>query len=124
MGSKVPPTVPLTEAQKQVVSDNLGLAYYAVSRICRRHTDIPTDEALSVAFLALIRSSQVFDPDRGATFATCFFWQVRASVSKYRRCVIPAGFKRSDGRTPPKTRPVSPDLMARFIDDRYGLKNG
>lgn len=123
MGSPVPPVVPLTEAQKQVVQDNLGLAYYAVSKVRRRHSDIPGDEILSIAFLALIRSAQVYRTDRRASFATCFFWQVRAAVSKYRRHMSPAGFKRSDGRIPPKTRAVPPDVMARFVDDRYGLRN-
>jgi DNA-directed RNA polymerase specialized sigma subunit len=119
MGHAVPKIEPLTEDQKSKAIENIGLAYFAVNKIRAKHPRIPPNHALSIAFMALIRSVQTYRPEVETRLSTWFGWQVRAEISVYYREIRPAGYKRNGGPPTPKTIRVRPDVLARVVNNRY-----
>ncbi len=59
----------LTPEQKQMVEDNIRLAYKTARKMAPR-SPLEYDDILSVCFLGLIKSVQKFDPSKGFAFST------------------------------------------------------
>jgi RNA polymerase sigma factor (sigma-70 family) len=91
----------LTAADRSaLITDNVRLVPWAVSRFypaLRGHDRI---EAVAAGNLGLVIAAQRFDPDRGASFATHATWFIRSAITQARRKDRRRGF-----------RHVDPDLM-------------
>lgn len=69
---------PLTPEQQQMVTDNIGLAYYMADKVMSRRPDIfkPTrlgyyaDDVRSVAYIALCKAVTAFRPELGFAFSS------------------------------------------------------
>ncbi len=59
----------LTTEQKQMVEDNIGLAYSTALRMVAK-SPLEYDDILSICFLGLIKAVQKFDPSKGFAFST------------------------------------------------------
>ena len=59
----------LTPEQRQMVEDNIGLAYSTALKMVTR-SPLEYDDILSVCFLGLIKAVQKFDPSKGFAFST------------------------------------------------------
>ena len=63
----------LTDAQKKLVEDNIGLATSIASRMSSKYPSrLSLSEALSGAALGMISNASKFDPDRGAFSTSCY----------------------------------------------------
>jgi len=118
VGAPVRRVVPLTTEQQAVVTGNLGLAFHAVGKLARTRRDIPSDEALSIAFVALCRASKTYQSRRKVKFSTWFHWELRGVVSKYDRYMVPSGY-RYTADEPPRILPVCGNMLGRLIDQRH-----
>lgn len=58
-------TTPLTDEQRELVAANIRLAWWAVGVLPRLAEALGTQEAVSLAHLALCRAVRVYDPSRG-----------------------------------------------------------
>lgn len=63
------PVVPLTPEQRQMVEENIGLAYF-MTNILRPHSFMEYDDLLAVCMEGLCHAAQIYDPDRGYAFST------------------------------------------------------
>lgn len=69
---------PLTTEQQQLVTDNIGLAYYMADKVMSRRPDIfkpnrlgyYADDVRSVAFVALCKAATAFQPELGFAFSS------------------------------------------------------
>jgi RNA polymerase sigma factor (sigma-70 family) len=61
--TKSMPTRPLSDAQRELVANNLGLAG-AVARACGKGSHLDFEERCSAAFLGLCQAAQSFDSDK------------------------------------------------------------
>src|SRR5207245_1229788 len=70
---------PLTDAQRSLVAENLGLVGFALRRAPagRRHAEALRDAALD----GLISAARAFDPARGLRFGTLAIRSIRDAVS-------------------------------------------
>lgn len=59
----------LTTEQKQMVEDNIGLAYSTALKMVAK-SPLEYDDILSICFLGLIKAVQKFDPSKGFAFST------------------------------------------------------
>ena len=59
----------MTENQKKLVVDNIGLSHYVACRYKGKH-GIDFDEALSAAQYGLVKAAILFDPEHGTKFLT------------------------------------------------------
>lgn len=59
----------LTPEQKQMVEDNIGLAYYAANKFNKTFTWLEYEEILATCFLALTKAAKGYDPKQ-AKFST------------------------------------------------------
>lgn len=59
----------LTPKQKQMVEDNIGLAYGTAWKMVTK-SPLELDDILSICFLGLIKAAQKFDPSKGFAFST------------------------------------------------------
>lgn len=71
----------LTTEQKQMVEDNLGLAYSTAYKISLK-SPLEYDDILSICFLGLIKTAQKFDPSKGFAFSTYAVTTMRWMVHK------------------------------------------
>lgn len=71
----------LTPEQKQMVEDNIGLAYGTAWKMAPR-SPLEYDDILSVCFLGLIKAVQKFDPSKGFAFSTYAVNTMRWMVHK------------------------------------------
>lgn len=71
----------LTTEQKQMVEDNLGLAYSTAYKISLK-SPLEYDDMLSICFLGLIKAVQKFDPSKGFAFSTYAVTTMRWMVHK------------------------------------------
>lgn len=59
----------MTEDQKKLVVDNIGLSHYVARRYKEKH-GIDFDEAFSAAQYGLVKAAILFDPEHGTKFST------------------------------------------------------
>lgn len=67
------PVKKLTNEQKRLAEDNIGLAYSAFLKYRKYFRRIPEDDVRQVCFLGLCKAAQTFDPGRGTKFSTYAF---------------------------------------------------
>lgn len=82
------PSEPLSEQQRKLVQENLGLAYAFAGRV--RSISCDYDERLSAGFLGLIRASRTFDPSLGKFQNHAWRWMrncLQQDVKSVRECV-------------------------------------
>ena len=63
---------PLTEVQKKLASDNVGLVFYALRTL--KNTGLGPDERLSACGIALVHAARTFDPKKGGFSPHYFRW--------------------------------------------------
>lgn len=63
------PVVPLTSEQRQMVEDNIKLAYSAAHRLIR-HTPLEFEDLLGVCMFGLSKAALNYDPNKGVQFST------------------------------------------------------
>lgn len=89
--------VPLTDAQRQLVGDNMGLAGKAADRFQRAY---PTparavgdfEELVQIALVGIIRAAQLYDPAKArfSTYAvTCAFYSLCRAAKRTTLIAIP-----------------------------------
>lgn len=74
------PIVPLTEAQRKLVADNIGLAYSAAHKWSMNNI-LGFEDRLSACMEAICLASQTYDPAKGS-FASHVFWQCRGKIDE------------------------------------------
>lgn len=70
----------LTEEQRQLAAENVGLAYAVVWRCFRDSILIPMDDLQGIALLSLCRAALDFDPSRGVPFCTHAWAQIKRGI--------------------------------------------
>lgn len=60
----------LTPEQRQMVEENIDLAYYALKKYRKYFERLDPEDVLSACFIGLIKAVVGFDPNRGNTFST------------------------------------------------------
>lgn len=89
----------MTEEQRKLAEDNLGLADYVVRQFYkseRRGYGCGYSELLQAARLGLCRAAMKYNPRRGVLFATCAEKWIAGSVMEHLRWLAPAGTRRSN----------------------------
>jgi RNA polymerase sigma factor (sigma-70 family) len=71
----------LTTEQKQMVEDNIRLAYSTALKMVAK-SPLEYDDILSICFLGLIKTAQKFDPSKGFAFSTYAINTMRWMVHK------------------------------------------
>jgi RNA polymerase sigma factor (sigma-70 family) len=102
------PLVPLTDEQRQMVADNLGLVGWVLNRQGRSHDE----DAYQAGVLGLIRAVQKFDPAKGFKFSTYARTWIQQGIQRDR---LSANELRAMGRgeaLPPEA--VSYDELVEF----------
>ena len=59
----------LTDEQRQIVVDNLGLAHYAAGKF-NINFDYDHEEVIAISYYGLVLAALGFDPDKGVKFST------------------------------------------------------
>ena len=75
----------LTDEQRQMVEDNLPLAYFAVEKYYPKFDWLDPEEVLSACFLGLIYAARKYNPSRGK-FST---YAMKSMFRNIRRELIP-----------------------------------
>lgn len=115
--------IPLTEEQRQLVSDNHQLIFGAAHKY-----GINLDEHYDTLAIALCKAAQSFNPNAGFTFATYAYKAMEREYIKYfrqqgRQKIIPDGLIQSANE--PVTRdPDSPDSLYFIPEHRSSMKPG
>lgn len=87
----------LTPEQQKMVEANTGLVGFALKR--RRTPPDQWDDAFQDGLVGLMRAVQLFDPDRGYTFATYAMYWIRQGIQKGQRDFEGVSFRAAqDGR--------------------------
>ncbi len=60
----------LTPEQKQMVEDNIELAYFVAHKVSKKYFMFTFDEIVSTCLFSLIKAVQGFDPSKGFAFST------------------------------------------------------
>lgn len=86
-GKEAPFTLPLTEAQRALVADNLGLVGWYIRQrvrgVGRPGAERDFADLFQEGCLGLARAARTYDPARGIPFAAFAAWRVRAAISRY-----------------------------------------
>jgi len=80
-------TVPLTDAQQQLVADNQALLRWWLDTQVFRHFRVDEEDCAELIYrcqLCLILAAQRYDPTRGK-FTTYAIWYIRSAVTDWRR---------------------------------------
>lgn len=84
MGGRLYPSLPLTEAQRRLVADNLGLVGWAEKRLARDCLPRERESLRDHLTDGLIRAAQCYDPSRGTAFSTCAQQWLRHGATRWR----------------------------------------
>ena len=77
---------PLTDAQRQTVEDNVGLAYKAAGEVHRRlPAFVEFADVVQAALEGLMHAARGFDPQRGIAFSTYAFLVCRRHAGRYAK---------------------------------------
>lgn len=87
-----PPGTPLTDDERQLVVDNLGLVHYVVGRMTSIRPDM-VDDRIQDGTLGLMRAVQLFDPGRGFTFSTYAIVAIRRAIGEAITADMGAGYR-------------------------------
>ena len=72
---------PLTPEQKQMVEDNIKLAYFALNKYRTQFEHLDPEDILSTCFIGLCKAARGFNPELGIAFSTY------AMTAMYRRII-------------------------------------
>lgn len=78
--SAPPPGTPLTDDERQLVLDNLGLVHFVLNRMTSIRTDMVEDR-FQDGTLGLMRAVQLYNPDTGFKFSTYAIVSIRRHVN-------------------------------------------
>lgn len=84
-------TEPLTEDQKKLVVDNLGLVHFTVSRFYKPY--MFDDDIISLGYIGLMKAAQSWNVERGA-FAAYAVWKIRSDIHHFFH--VSCALKRND----------------------------
>lgn len=112
-----PPGGPLTEAQRQLASDNYWLVCWVIKRFPNRFKGVDRDDIKAICEDALITAVRRWEPTRGK-FSTCYVWAVIGRLSTYHRLNRPKGYRLKDRQAPyPRVESFDQLVMAQTLDD-------
>ena len=76
----------MTDGERQMVTDNLGLVHHIVARVIQRFpSDYGRDDMVQVGTLGLIEATRRFDPERGTRFSTFAGRRIEGAITDYLR---------------------------------------
>ena len=84
-------TDPLTEDQKKLVVDNIGLVYYVIKRYYKPYTY--DEDIKSIGYIGLLKATQSWNAERGE-FSTHAVMKIRAEIHHFFH--VSCALKRND----------------------------
>jgi RNA polymerase primary sigma factor len=76
-----PLTEPLTEEQRRITSENMGLVYSVFNKTFSEYKD-RKDDLIQAGAIGLMRASQKFDPSMGNKFSTYAMWWIMSRMGR------------------------------------------
>lgn len=86
----------LTDDERKMVEDNMGLVFWTVNQYRRRYgAQVPKEDDEQAGVFGLARAAQTWDPDRGFRFSTYATVHIRRAIAVGRGAEHGASYRRA-----------------------------